>query len=129
MAEQEATGRLATVRLVAGSPRDEAVVLDLLFASSGIEAEVVDSADVMDLFDRLAAPIASVSSLIALKVLARDDAERPQDRVDLVALLHVVSRSDVLEARRLLSLIQDRGYARGRDLLTLLDVLLADLGV
>jgi len=125
--EQETTGRLATVRL--GSPEfgDESVVLDLLFASSGVEPEVVGSAEELELFEGSRAPVATVASLIALKVLARDDARRPQDRVDLAALLRVASAADIAEATRLLGLIQDRGFGRGRELVSLLEGLRAEL--
>lgn len=114
--EQEATGRLATVRLAAEPDRDDGVVLDLLFASSGVEREIVGSSDDMEVFEGLRAPIASMAGLIALKILARDDVERPQDRVDLVALLRVASTSDLADADRLLGLITERGYDRGKDL-------------
>jgi hypothetical protein len=40
--ENESTGRLATIRLI--RPEEPAVVVDLLFASSGIEREVVAAA-------------------------------------------------------------------------------------
>ena len=40
--EQEATGRLAAVRLESPSGPGEGPVLDLLFASSGIEPEIVN---------------------------------------------------------------------------------------
>lgn len=128
LVEQEETDRLATVRLATPDSAGEGVVLDLLFASSGVEAEVVASADEMELFEGISAPIASVPSLIALKVLARDDARRPQDRVDLVALLGIASGAEVAEARLLLRLIQDRGYSRGRDLAADLESLMAELG-
>jgi hypothetical protein len=53
--EQEAVGRLATVRLtLSGEPR--APVVDLLFASSGIESEVVAEAEPIDLLPRLRLP-------------------------------------------------------------------------
>ena len=45
--EQETTGRLATVRLVAPGSGKQGVILDLLFASSGIEPEVVERATVI----------------------------------------------------------------------------------
>jgi len=126
--EQEATGRVATVRLAAKPDRDDGVVLDLLFASSGVEQEIVGSSDDMELLEGLSAPIASVAGLIALKVLARDDVERPQDRVDLVALLHVASASDLADADRLLGLIAERGYDRGKDLAGEFSELRAELG-
>ena len=71
--EQETTGRIATVRLAAEPDRDDGVVLDLLFASSGVEREIVESSDDMEVLEGLSASIASVSGLIALKILARDD--------------------------------------------------------
>lgn len=45
--EQEATGRLATVRLV--SPIDGTTVVDLMFASCGIEPEIVAAATIVEL--------------------------------------------------------------------------------
>ena len=80
--EQNAVGRLATVRLVR-SPAPRAPVVDLLFASSGIETEVVTEAEVLDLLPRLSMRVATTGHLIALKVLSRDDVTRPQDLVDL----------------------------------------------
>ena len=126
LVEQEAAARIATVRLAAPEEADEGVILDLLFASSGVEREVVETAQGMELFDGLMAPIASVPALVALKVLARDDVERPQDRVDLGKLMEVASPADMLEARRLLDLIHERGYDRGRDLRSDLDRLEAE---
>jgi predicted nucleotidyltransferase len=129
LVEQEDTARIATVRLGAPTSVDEGVVLDLLFASSGLEPEVVASSEKLELFEGLAAPVASVPALIALKVLARDDAQRPQDRVDLVSLLSIAMPGDLAAARELLELIDARGYARGRDLQGALEGLRAELGV
>jgi predicted nucleotidyltransferase len=126
LVEQESTGRIATVRLDAPLPDDDGVVVDLLFASSGVEEEIVQSADVLELFQGLDAPVATVGALIALKLLARDDTTRPQDHVDLVALRSVASSSDLDEAGRLCALIDGRGYARGRDLAAALAVLRAE---
>jgi len=128
LVEQETMDRIATVRLATPDGPGGGVVLDLLFASSGVEAEVIASAEEMELFEGISAPIASVPSLIALKVLARDDVQRPQDRVDLVALLHVASEAEIDDARQLLLLINERGYARGRALVADLEALMAELG-
>lgn len=117
LVEQEAVGRIATVRLTSAGTGSEGVVLDLLFASSGIEREVVDGAEVIDLFEGLAVPLASLPALVAQKILARDDVRRPQDRLDLVKLLEVASEADLVEAERLLGLITARGYARRRSLI------------
>ena len=126
--EQETTGRIATVRLAAEPDRDDGVVLDLLFASSGVEREIVESSDDMEVLEGLSASIASVSGLIALKILARDDVDRPQDRVDLVGLLRVASASDLAAADLLLGLITERGYDRGKDLAGELGKLRTELG-
>ncbi|MFV1958836.1 MAG: nucleotidyl transferase AbiEii/AbiGii toxin family protein, partial [Planctomycetota bacterium] len=97
-------------------------------ASSGIEKEVVAGAERMEVFDGLSAPVASVVALIALKVLARDDRRRPQDRVDLAALLAKASAPDLAAARDLLSRIEERGFARTRDLRAALDDAQRELG-
>lgn len=123
LVEQESTGRIATVRLDAPSLDHDGVVVDLLFASSGVEAEITQTAENMQLFEGLQAPVATVGALIALKLLARDDTTRPQDTVDLVALREVAVSSDLDEARRLCQLIEARGYARGRDLVAALAAL------
>jgi hypothetical protein len=92
-------------------------VVDLLFASSGIEAEIVRAADVMEVFPEIKLPVASTGHLLALKVLSRDDAKRPMDRADILALLQTASKEDLAAARSALTLIEQRGYARGKSLL------------
>jgi len=123
--EQEAVGRLATVRLIP-SRELQAPVVDLLFASSGIEAEVVADAEPIDLLPQLRMGVARIGHLIALKVLSRDDVRRPQDIADLRALLAVASPAELERARMSLSLIAARGYHRGRDLALEIDRLLPD---
>jgi len=113
--EQEAVGRLATVRLLPPGQTEDGVVVDLLFASSGVEPEIVRSAEKIEVFPSVVIPVASVAHLIALKILARDD-DRPQDEVDLRALLLVASEADISEAARALDLVTERGFARDRDL-------------
>jgi len=48
MLEHEATGRLATMRMVAPHPREDGIVVDLIFASTGIEPEIVEAATPID---------------------------------------------------------------------------------
>jgi hypothetical protein len=113
--EQEAVGRLATVRLsLSTEPR--APVVDLLFASSGIESEIVADAEPLDLLPDLNMRVARIGHLIAMKVLSRDDLRRPQDLVDLRGLIRVAGPDELARARQALSLIAARGYHRGRDL-------------
>jgi hypothetical protein len=122
--EQTATGRLATARLsLAGGDPDDAVI-DLLFASCGIEPEVVTAAQPIELFRGLVTPVATIGHLIALKVLARDDDTRPQDIIDLRALIVEATEADLAMAREGLTLITERGYNRGKSLHADLDGLL-----
>jgi hypothetical protein len=66
LVEQDAVGRLATVRLTR-SHQPASPVIDLLFASSGIEAEVVADADVVELLPQLPIRVATTGHLIALR--------------------------------------------------------------
>jgi predicted nucleotidyltransferase len=112
--EQEATGRLATVRLRAGGATG--TVVDLLFASSGIEPEIVATAEPLEVLPGVRLPVARLPQLLALKLLARDDRARPQDRADALTMLAAAEAGALDETRQALALIQQRGYARGRDL-------------
>jgi len=125
--EQTETSRLATVRLIAPGETETGVVVDLLFASSGIEPEVVAAAEGIRVFSRLVVPVASLEHLLALKVLARDDTRRPQDRVDIAALLHNASAEQIEEARKALRLITERRFNRDRDLDAELDRAVSEL--
>jgi predicted nucleotidyltransferase len=114
--EQTETKRLATVRLQPPSVSTTGVIVDLLFASSGIEPELVARATRLSIVAGLELPVASIGDLIALKVLSRDDDRRPQDAADLRALCRAATAEDLAVAREALSLIVARGFHRGRDL-------------
>jgi hypothetical protein len=118
--EQEAVDRLATIRLDAPRDVDTAAVVDLLFASSGIERELAHDAEVLEVLPGVTLPVACVAHLIVLKLLARAPA-RPQDDADLVALLDTAGEEDQRIARHLAQLVVERGYHRGRDLVAELD--------
>lgn len=111
--EQEAVGRLATVRLDAPAPG--ALVVDLLFATCGVEPEIVASASPAPLPGLGLAPVASLAALIAMKTLSASD-RRAKDFGDLQALLAHATSVDLAEARDLLVLIERRGFSRGLDL-------------
>jgi predicted nucleotidyltransferase len=121
--EQARSGRLATIRTLSPS----GAVVDLLFASSGIEHEVVRASTEVEILEGLTVPVASVAHLIAMKILARDDRRRPQDRVDLAGLFRVAADEDLRAARSALELVATRGYGRGRELLEELDRALEEL--
>lgn len=108
--ENEATDRLATVRL---SLDDESgVPVDLLFASSGIEREIVQAAEPLRAYPDLTIPVARIGHLLALKVLARRD----QDRVDATRLAEKASEEDVRLAKVAVAAITQRGCNREIDL-------------
>jgi predicted nucleotidyltransferase len=126
LVEQTAAARLATVRLrPPGEPDDAGVVVDLLFASSGIERELVEAAEPIEVFAGVWVPVARIGHLVALKLLARDDANRPQDATDLRALTPMLDERERGLARAAVRAIRERGFARGRDLEAALDELLA----
>ncbi len=101
-------------------------MIDLLFASSGIEPEIVARAELLEVFKDLRVPVALRSDLIALKLLARDDARRPQDRLDLHALLTRADLDEIAATRAALSLITERGFHRNRDLHSALEAALLE---
>jgi hypothetical protein len=117
--EQDYVERLSGIRLVR---RGSDVVVDLLFASSGIENEVVASADRLEVLPRLTVPVATTAHLIALKVLAG----RTQDLTDLGYLIPAASPADLDSAREAVKLIQARGFNRGRDVVADLEQLIVD---
>jgi predicted nucleotidyltransferase len=117
--EQDYVERLSGVRLArAGSD----VVVDLLFASSGIENEVVASADRLEVLPNLTVPVATTGHLIALKVLAG----RNQDLTDLGYLIPAASAADLDTARSAVTLIQSRGFNRDQDVVADLEKLISD---
>jgi Nucleotidyl transferase AbiEii toxin, Type IV TA system len=114
------SGRLATVRLRREVEGLE-VVVDLLFASSGIETEVAQASEPIEIVAGLRLPVAQTGHLLALKLLARADASRPEDLADLLALRSVATSADVAMAGAAVRLIIDRGFSRGRDLVAAFD--------
>jgi hypothetical protein len=115
--EQTAARRLAGFRMLAPPPEAEdqeqaAVPVDLLFASSGVEAEIVAAAEQLEIIPGLVLPTARTGHLIALKVLAG----RSRDLEDCRALLRGASPHDLDLAIHTLDLIAHRGFDRGKDL-------------
>jgi len=91
-------------------PGAEAVV-DLLFASCGIEPEIAEAAEAIEILPGFVVPVATTAHLIAMKLLARDDDQRPQDGSDLRALVEAASDNDIEDVRDAIALI-----TRNRDL-------------
>jgi predicted nucleotidyltransferase len=115
LVEHERSGRLATVRL--SHADGDGLITDLLFASSGIEPEIVGGADLLQITPTLVMPVASIGHLIATKLLARDDRRRPNDADDLGSLAAVATAADWDVAQAAVLLITQRGFNHDRDLL------------
>lgn len=122
--DQETTGRLATVRLLAPGQPHEGILVDLLFASSGLEPEIVATADALEVLEGLFVPVVTVGHLLALKILAY----RPKDMTDIEVLLSHATDGDLKTARESLEALSRRGYARNQDLLERFAETVATLG-
>lgn len=105
--------RLATVRMVSPPREGRGLDVDLMFASSGVETEIVQAAETLEVFPRFYLPVVLAGDLLALKVLAG----RPKDEEDARVLLRALTLAELQRARDILQLIDRRGYHRGKDLL------------
>lgn len=125
--EQSRLNRLATARLTRRHADTGAVIVDLLFSSSGIEPAIVAAATSVEVLPGVEVPVARVGHLIAMKVLARDDRTRPQDFDDLRALLGAASKLELGRARKALEAIEATGGHRNKRLLGALDRAIIDV--
>lgn len=117
-------GKIVLARLFSANQESQLVELDFLFERCGIENEVVATAEVMEIWPTLFAPIASMPSLLAMKARCQELPERIQDKADLVnQLIPFATEKDISEARELIILMEQRGFNEGRDLLKNFDVL------
>lgn len=113
--EQEVIGKIATVRLEVPDTGLSPLIVDLLFASCGIESEVVLAAEFIEAFPGITFPVARVGHLVAMKLLSERD-HRAHDRTDLDAMLAEITPEELQLAREAVALIEARGFNRGRDL-------------
>jgi predicted nucleotidyltransferase len=112
LVEQDYVSRLAIARLVRPEAATSSAFVDLLFANSGIEDEIVRRADLLEVLPDIFMPVASIGHLIALKALAG----RHQDLTDLGYLISAASDADLDEARASAAMIEERGFNRGQHL-------------
>jgi predicted nucleotidyltransferase len=122
--EHQATKRLATARL----RHENGVVCDLIFATCGIEREIVESAQLTEVFEGRSVRTATVEALLAMKVLAATD-QRPRDAGDIRAMVLANPNFDEALLRTYLKQIEARGYARDQKLEPKWDTLRMKLGV
>ena|SRR5690554_57896 len=123
--EQDATGRLATIR----SRRrgmEHNIVIDFLFASSGIEPEISAEARSIEIAPNIVVPVARPGHLFALKLLSADLKTRPQDFIDLKNLSTYLDPEERDAARQAVQLIEQRHFNRERDLQALLEEMLGE---
>lgn len=104
--------RVSSVRLLVESSAIRGAIIDLMFASSGIEEEVITASEVLEVFPGVAVPVATTAHLLALKTLAG----RAKDVIDFATLAHYASDRDLQQAREALEMIARRGADRGKDL-------------
>lgn len=127
--EQTAAARLGTIRLKRQLANQIEWVVDLLFASCGIESEICMEAEELALSPSLTLRVADKESLIAMKILARSDRKRPQDYDDIFMLLKELSfaQTSIKRVEHFLELITSRGFNRGKKLVEEFRSLVAEL--
>lgn len=118
--EHETAGRLSIARILGTG----GIRIDLLFASSGIEGEIVERANAVEIEAIGFVPVAAAEELLAMKVLSMTDI-RLQDRLDAMRLLQLVPGLDLDRVRADLRRISERGFDRGQDLTSKFESLLA----
>ncbi len=111
--EQEALHRLATVRLLPPGEPEEGIVIDLLFASAGIEPEICEDAEPLEVAPGLIVPVAQAGHLLVMKILALAP-DRAQDGADAQALVRHLSDADRARARKAAARVEALGASRGK---------------
>ena len=102
------TLRLAMVRLVPPGDQLEGFLVDLFFAFSGLEGEVVAAAQPVEIRPGLEVPVATLRHLLVLKCLAG----RGRDQDDFSVLLRYASTEDVAAAREDIRRLAEKGLGR-----------------
>lgn len=88
-----------------------------MFATCGIENEIVESAEIEEVLPDCHIKVADAPSLIAMKILSANKARRPLDSMDIIYLLEKVDSKGLKKTKELLQLIQERGFNREKDLI------------
>jgi hypothetical protein len=109
--EQEVTGRLATARL----RNANGIICDLIFATTGIESEIVQGAELIEVFSKVHVPTATAEALLAMKTLSATP-QRPRDSGDIQSIILANQTFDEAKVLRYLDAINRSGCARGQQL-------------
>lgn len=120
-------GHFTSLRVVSPVRAGGRLVVDFMLDTTGIEKEIVASAERLAVTRNLSVPVATRGHMIAMKVLSQGEA-RPQDRVDLEQLLRRATAADLEVARAALRLMRQRKHDGGRDLLGALEAAVSRLG-
>lgn len=118
--EQTVLDRLATARLV----DPDGTRVDLLFASTGIECDVVEASVRVEVEGHGTLPVARPGHLVAMKLLSVSE-RRYKDAQDLVELLSILDEDELARAREAIARMDALGTSRGKDLAADLDRRLA----
>jgi hypothetical protein len=102
----------------------ETPIVDLLFATCGIEQEIIDEAESLEVDEGFRVLVARTGHLLAQKLLSQHPTKRPQDIIDAVQLARQAGKDEQDRAWRSVRLITERGYARDKDLQADLQALL-----
>ena len=104
--EQDRVRRLASVRFELPDDEARGTVVDMLFASCGVEREVVEAAEELEVLPGTYVRVARSPYLVAMKILAG----RTQDVLDIDSLRDSLDDADYETVGQLLELIERRGF-------------------
>lgn len=93
-------------------PVEPEFCIDLLFNLCGIESEVVQRAETLEILPGVFVKVALRSDLIAMKTLSFDDQRRLHDIGDLKGLLEAATEQDIAATREALELIESRNMGK-----------------
>lgn len=116
--EEQGKNYISTVRFT--HPQHPDIFIDFLFASSGIETEIVQDAIPLEALPNTSVKGAQIGHLLALKILSEAKG-REQDTIDIRNLLQEATSQDIEKAKEACILITKRGFNRNRNLLALLE--------
>ena len=111
--EQTKAGRLSVIRT--HPPYSRQYFVDFLFASCGIEPEIIEDATPLKVSRGVSVPAAQISHLIAMKTISFSR-RRKQDGIDLEVLIETATASEIEHAQRLVALMVERGFQQKVDL-------------
>ncbi len=111
--ERKDTGRLALVQLQSPIDQEGGIRVDLMFAWSLVEPEIVERARYQQIQPGLQGPVARIGDMIALKI----QAGRSKDESDILMLLRAADEVEISHALATMELMRERGGDDEKNLL------------